>query len=226
MLRVDFEANMDKNCKEKIVESIVSNIHTNYNTVADALENEYDFIPLDSVRYEICLCIMCGLNQASITLTNHLLESSLKKFLILHDSIVRIAIPSEISLVFAKATETYSGKSLNDIIEDAYECGLIDNSERELLHDFRKVYRNPYSHANSKQIFSNRPFPLRVLHVDEIESVDDFYKIFESPNTEVNPQNFLPLQGILQVLKAENCSKEYFLKVDEIIRRINQRLHA
>ena len=40
----------------------------------------YDWPEMDTLRYEICGCISFGLNQAAITLTNHLLESLLKYF--------------------------------------------------------------------------------------------------------------------------------------------------
>ena len=217
---------MDKNYKGKVVEAVASNIHKNYDSIADVLETEYEFPALDPVRYEICLCVICGFNQAALTLTNHLLESALKKFLILHDSRTNTRKSCELSSVFADATDKYADKGLNDIIEYAYACGLIDDREKELLHDFRKAYRNPYSHANPKQIHPNMPFPIKLLRIDEINSEGDFQKFFEMPNTEVNPQYFLPIQGILQVLKTESCVKDYFLKVDEIVRRVYTRLHS
>lgn len=216
---------MDKNFKGKVIEAVVSNMHKNYDLIADVLETEYGFPALDPVRYEICLCVICGFNQAALTLTNHLLESALKKFLILHDSRTNTRKSCELSSVFADATDKYANKGLNDIIEYAYACGLIDDREKELLHDFRKAYRNPYSHANPKQILPSRPFPIKLVHKDEID-VADFKKFFEAPNTEVNPQDFLPIQGILQVIKAESCAKDYFLKVDEIVRRVYTRLYS
>ena len=217
---------MDNKYKAKVIETVASNIDKNYDTLSDVLETEYEFPALDPVRYEICLCLMSGLNQAALTLTNHLLESVLKKFLILHDSPCKTQNSSELTSVFADATEKYADKKLFDLIEDAYAFGLINNQEKEQLHVFRKVYRNPYSHANPRQTLPDRPLPIRLLFKDEIESVADFHKFFAPPNVEVNPQNFLPMQGVLQVLLAETCAKDYFLKVDDIVRRINKRLHS
>lgn len=102
--------------------------------------------------------------------------------------------------------------------------GLSIIKKKEQLHVFRKVYRNPYSHANLQQIFPDMPLSLRLVHIDEIER-EGISKLFASPNAAVNPQDFLPVQGILQVFKAEDCAKDYFLKVDEIIRRITKRLY-
>lgn len=217
---------MDNNYKEKLVQTLVSNIHKNYNELADVLKIKFDFPPLEPVRYEICLCIMCGFNQAAITLTNHFFESSLKKLLILYESRSNNTSTCEISSAFVDATEKYAKKNLKDIIDDTYDYGLIDSREKDVLHHFRKEYRNPYSHANPKQMFSNGLFPIRLVHVDEIESVDDFYKFFEAPNTEVNPQDFLPIQGLFGVLKSDNCSKDYFLMVDEIVLRVINQLHS
>ena len=54
----------------------------NYLLVRDAYRTEYDFPELDPVRHEIAPCLVFGLPQAAITLTNHLLESLLKYSLI------------------------------------------------------------------------------------------------------------------------------------------------
>lgn len=211
---------MENYYKRKVIETIVSDIHKNYETLADILETEYGFPELDPLRYEISLCLLCGFNQAAITLTNHFLESALKKFLILLESSPKTTSKCDISSTFKEATGKYAGMNLNEVINTAYDCGLIDNQEVDMLHYYRKEYRNPYSHANPKQMFTNTPLSIRIVHKDEIEGVDDFYKFFEEPNAEVNPQEFLPIQGIFEVLKSDSCSKDYFFKVDEIIRNI------
>jgi len=63
-----------------------STLSDNYNKIEDIFNSRYNYPKLDSVRNEICKCLICNLNQAAITLTNHLLESSLKMCLAIRHS--------------------------------------------------------------------------------------------------------------------------------------------
>ena len=93
-----------------------------------------------------------------------------------------------------------------------------------MLHQFRQKYRNPFSHANPKQTFPDIPLPVRLIDKDEISSIEDFANFFAGPNIELNPQNFLPIQGLLQSLMAQESSADYFFKVDEILCSIYKRI--
>lgn len=59
----------------------------NFSYVQRIYETPYDMPELDPLRHEISLCIMFGLHQAAITLTNHLIEWFIKLILIYDDSI-------------------------------------------------------------------------------------------------------------------------------------------
>ena len=59
----------------------------NYPQVITAFKTCYNLPELDPVRHEISLCLIFGLYQAAITLTNHLLESMLKYGLTYHHAI-------------------------------------------------------------------------------------------------------------------------------------------
>jgi len=71
----------------QFIDELNTNMSSNYQIVADIFNTGYGYPELDPLRDEICKCIICGLHQASITLTNHLLEASLKKCLAIKYSI-------------------------------------------------------------------------------------------------------------------------------------------
>lgn len=210
--------------EKQIIDLIVSNIHKNYPSIVSSIENEDNFLPIAPVRREICLCLMCGFYQAAIVLTNHLLESALKKFLILVESRGNKVATSDIANTFKYATDKYAGEILKNIIDKAYSKGLILESEKDMLHQFRQKYRNPFSHANPKQTFPEKTLSVRLVSQDEISNPEDFAKFFAGPNMELDPQNFLPIQGLLQALMAQESSADYFFKVDEILCSIYKRI--
>jgi hypothetical protein len=70
----------------KIIKSRIAFINRNYPAVRDAYQNHYNWPEMDTLRHEVCLCLIFGLHQAAITLTNHLVESLLKVALITHDA--------------------------------------------------------------------------------------------------------------------------------------------
>jgi len=56
----------------------------NYPYLRDSYLQEYGLPEIDPIRYEVVLCLIFGLYQAAIALSNHLLESLLKYALIYH----------------------------------------------------------------------------------------------------------------------------------------------
>jgi hypothetical protein len=65
----------------QFIDELNQTIAPNYQITKEIFNREYGYPELDPLRDEICKCLICGLYQAAITLTNHLLESSLKKCL-------------------------------------------------------------------------------------------------------------------------------------------------
>ena len=63
---------MNQTFFERFIEELNANFSKNYSSIAEVVDNEYRWPEIDSVRSEICKCIICGFNQAAITLTNHL----------------------------------------------------------------------------------------------------------------------------------------------------------
>lgn len=52
---------MNQDPFENFIKELNDSIKSNYQTVAYAFENEYGWPEVDSVRSEICKCIICGL---------------------------------------------------------------------------------------------------------------------------------------------------------------------
>ena len=217
---------MDIDNKKKTIDTVVSNIDKNYDALADVIETEYGFIALEPVRYEICICLICGLNQAALTLTNHLLESALKKFLILAHAKENGNCERDITNVFDEATKLYADRNLKVTIDISCSKGLINKYEKKLLHSFREKYRNGFTHSDPTKMFHSDPISMTVVNVDDRSTLEELLsKIYGKPNAEVNPQTALILQGLLQSITADVYAKDYFLKVDEIIRNIIVRMH-
>ena len=68
---------MESDPKQKIVDQMneilrsrKGEIISNYPLIQDLYQNYYNMPELDPLRHEVCLCLILGLNQAAITLTN------------------------------------------------------------------------------------------------------------------------------------------------------------
>lgn len=217
---------MNQTYFENLIEELNTNIPNNYGIVAEAFENEYGWPEVDSVRNEVCKCLICGLYQAAITLTNHLLESVLKKALIIDESAKNKTEQCDITNVFDDATKKYANKNLDFTINQACRKGLITKDEKELLHKFREQYRNAFSHADSQKTFAGNSTPVTILTTKVLDNPEVFFKkIFaDKPNTTLSAENNVIIQGLIQSIKAEQEAASYFLTIDGVIRDLCSKL--
>ena len=217
---------MNPRSYKDFITELDTNIHNNYNSLAKALENEYGWPEVDSVRSEVCKCLICGLHQAAITLTNHLLESVLKKALIIEESAKNKTAQSDITNVFDDATAQFASKNLYENIEQAYTTGLITEEEKETLHNCRKYYRNAFSHADPQKTFSGISTPATIFTTKDLDNPEEFFKraFTDKPNVTLSAENNVIIQGIVQSIKAEQDAVNYFHTIDGIIRNICSRL--
>jgi len=129
-----------------------------YPIISEAYENEYGWPEMDTLRHEACLCIAFGLNQAAITLCNHMMESLLKYSLIYHHSINNEKV-IEAGNGLVKVMESYTEEgikkfghiTLDQSIKEAFSRGLIEEDEKGMLNKFRNDFRNAYSHADKER---------------------------------------------------------------------------
>ena len=217
---------MNKTIFDNFIASLNANIRQNYNTIAEAFENEYGWPEVDSIRSEVCKCLICGFYQAAITLTNHLLESVLKKALIIDESAKNKTEQSDITNVFDDATEQYANKDLDYTINQACRKGLITKKDKKLLHIFRERYRNAYSHADPQKTFSGISIPATIFTTKDLDNPEEFFKraFTDKPNVILSAENNVIIQGLIQSIKAKDEAIEYFLSIDNIIRNLCSRL--
>lgn len=182
----------------------------NYDQIKTEFIECYDYPEFDTLRDEICKCLICDLNIAAITLTNHLLEDFLKKMLI-----YKCADRNSDSIIgtFDESSNEFNSLNLYDSIERAFKYQLVNDEQRILLHKFRNEYRNPFSHADSKKIFNET-----TIGTQELKYEDGKYKVSEYNQIEITRIPFI--HGLVKVKIAKDSAMSYFKMVDNIIREV------
>ncbi len=209
---------------KQFITDIDSSIQENYLKIKDVWSLTYNSLELDPLRDEICKCIMCNLNQAAITLTNHLLETSLKKSLILKFSILNRKEEVDFKDMFKEGIYKYDSKNLYSTINLAAKEKLIKEEEKNVLLKFKDEFRNPYSHAESSKIFANYSLSGRIISTKN-SGEDLLESIFNEDMEDIPVKTILPVQGIGQVFIAKEKAIPYFIEVDKIIRAMLNRLN-
>ncbi len=202
----------------EVLENCRKNIQEKYLSLRYVYTNHYDFPELDPLRHEIVLALIFGLNQAAITLTNHLLESALKNFLIaFHSRDLKVGSSQTgvLSLIAATkpAQKKYGSMNLYDTIEETFKANLIGEDDKQLLHRFRKYMRNAYGHADKSKTFRGSHTTVQGITINE-----DGLKT-DKP-VDVGIEDLLVGQGIFQATMAERDAPMYFLEIDKIIRML------
>lgn len=210
---------------DEIMRSRVDFINRYYLSVRDAYKNYYHWPELDPLRHEISLCIIFGLCQAAITLTNHLLESLLKYALIIHhpdsekagkEGIKEPAVTSVINR-FEEGTRLYGDANLGETINRACTVGLISKTQKKQLHEFRERFRNAFAHSDKAKTFGDTSVPVTGVKLE-----NDKLKVDET--SEVKIAEFLVGQGIFQATLAQREAPHYFKYVDALVREIMEKL--
>lgn len=209
----------------EIIHSRKKFINRYYPSIRGAYKTYYGWPELDPLRHEICICIMLGLCQAAITLTNHLLESLLKYALIIKHSEnkkideEKIKGPVVTSLIerFEECRRLYGDANLDTTINRACTLGIISKEQKKRLHECRERFRNAYSHSDKEKTFGDSSMPVTGVRFDK-----DGFKIDETCETKI--AEFLPGQGIIQVILAQKEATPYFLYIDSLAREIIEKL--
>lgn len=192
----------------------------NYDKIQDIFNHEYGYPEFDPLRDEICKCIICDLHQAAITLTNHLLESALKKCLVIKFTQTNEHDWNSLEEAFKKGISKFDKLNLDKTIDHAFDYGLISINQKDILRKFKKEFRNPYSHAETEGIFKDTFVNGKILSFNKIDSFDSFLESAFDTRTDklLDVRYLLPMQGLIQVFVAEKNSISYFSEVDKIIR--------
>jgi len=186
----------------------------NYKKIEKIFETRSDFPDYESIYSEICTCLTFGLNQASITLTNHLLEKSLLIALIYHEAFVNKDSKSHLDFnnYFVVEIEKYNNFTLELKIDYCFEKQLISLEQKKELHEFRKNIRNGFSHSNLKKIFGNLNIDSQIIsfEVNDIKVEEIKMDLWKSIFT----------QGLTQAAISEKIAANYFIYIDSIIRQL------
>lgn len=186
--------------------------------------NFYLFSELKGLIFEITNCIMLDINQASICLTNHLLERTIKLSLIKYDmGEIKIGNP-EFANKKQSAYIEYDDLVLSKTIKLAYEKEIINESERNLLFNLKGKYRNPFSHANSTKILPaklvNESFTGYKCNIEE--GIKNLAESKPIPMEEIS----IPSLTIVQEIQnnfSDCYAFDYFKKVFDIMKSIDDR---
>lgn len=188
--------------------------------------NPYGWPEMDTLRHEICGCISFGLNQAAITLTNHLLESLLKYSLAYTHSLqnekcseAEYELVNLIMQYTEEGLKKYGKETLSNNINEAHKLGLISSEESDLLHSFRKKFRNPFGHSDKEGTFGNHSIPIigATLHGTELVN---------RPEVEAEIAKMPIIHGVVQAQIAEIEAPSYFKKMDSFVRKLKERVFS
>lgn len=208
----------------EIFDSREPNVSEIYPLVREIYLNLYGWPEIDTLRHEVCLCLIFGLYQAAITLTNHMLESFLKFALSYKHSFdnhlgeIKGSCLKSLLDSLKPGFELYDGKDLGYTINRACKVGLISKEQKKQLHEFRESFRNAYSHAEKRKIHENREIPAQLANLSEggelTSTPESVHKIFEMPF----------LHGLTQCYHAKANAPSYFLCIDAIVRETMPKL--
>lgn len=209
----------------QIIKSRNQFFNQNYPRVREAYHTAYNWPEMDTLRHEITLCLIFGLHQAAITLTNHLLESLLKLALTIHHSEAPEHVePAQSShtiesfiQIFRSAMSKFGSDTLLRNIDRAAVAQLISEEQKDQLHEFRKVFRNAYSHSDKNKTFGTTRIPAQSIHIE------DGKLVVEKPEDPLLSE-LLIAHGLAQAKQAEQDAIPYFLYMDSVVRQIKTRL--
>jgi len=212
----------EENIKSYAIELIKNKLNFTSNDVIKMKPYlEYNLTVFDNlkeVRTEICYCILLDLHQAAITLTNHLLENTLKTGLIYNEyGFKMIDDFNQMDMNYKEGLNKYNRLDLQNTINQSCSKGLITKQEKKVLNKFRERFRNGFSHSDSRKILKDIKIPLWMGKFDNKEN--EPLQHIECNISEV-PQLF----GIAKAELAKNNSFNYFSSVFSVLKNIEDKL--
>jgi hypothetical protein len=199
-----------------LIQSRQKDIFKNYPIIREIFRTSYDGdTELNPLRCEISICLIFGLYQAAITLTNHMIEKYLKIALIYKNRDFTAdgkTTVQKLTNATIQSTAIYNANNMDTNINAACTQRIITKEDKKILHRFREDFRNAYSHADAKKIHTDKRIRLTGVKLTE-NGLE-----FESTDSAEIAQ--LPMsQGVAQMKHAEVNAMPYFRFVDALIRR-------
>ncbi len=211
------------NKEQQKIDFFTQNIKDNYSTLQSFYEYEFIcFCELRSIIYDNLNCLLLGLYLPCICTTTYLLERMLKLALYNFETKGCHIGDDNFSSQMEKAKNQYDSKTLSQTIDLALLHGIITESEKGTIDELRVQFRNPYSHAEMGKIISHSVSAYR----GKLMSIDNALKDLQAGKAISYTDIVVPPYAIaesIQQASAENRSKEYLVKVFNIMVAIEKR---
>lgn len=173
--------------------------------------------PLMSIVCEICDCLIINKQCAAMTLTNHLLESSLKLSLILWKANEKpFDNVRAFEKIYEKEVKLYMGNMLSRNIKLALEETLINDIEGKELTELMLEYRNHIDHASNNKYVRGVETIIATLNLSTGESTENLNaKVTGNPLLYLNAQ-----EGFMRAY-----AYDYFMRVFSYIMKWDNKIH-
>ena len=172
--------------------------------------------PLWFIINEICDCLITNKQCAAMTLTNHLLESSIKLSLILWKANLRgIDESKDFEAMYKDEIKEIQGKEMSGNLSSALDNGLISEEEYKDLSELKLEYRHHISHASNNKYI--RDAKTIIMTYDTLKS--------ESSEKEVGIIGHPLLNLLAQESFMRQNAERYFMHVYSYIMEWDKKIH-
>jgi len=181
-----------------------------YNFLFERFDNGMPSSAFGTIRHEIRNCLIYGMFQAAITLTNHYMEKFLKVALINSEVTVMMTDYQLFNEQREAAIKKFGKKVLFENINSAFDKNIITDHEKTALFQFKNLYRNTFSHFDHQSLISDHDIELHQFSFINSGKISD---------GQINAKNLLFDLGYADAEFAKRNALLYFLAIDDIAMR-------
>ncbi|MCX2492632.1 hypothetical protein OQX63_04060 [Pedobacter sp. PF22-3] len=181
-----------------------------YDFLFERFENGMPSGAFGIIRHEIRNCLVYGMFQAALTLTNHYMEKFLKVALINSEVTVMMTDFQLFNEQRAAAIQKFGKKVLFENINSACEKEIITENEKTALLEFKNLYRNTFSHFDHQSLIADSDVQLYQF---------SFTKPGEISQGSIDAKNLFVDMGHTDADFAKKNAVLYFMAIDDIAMR-------
>lgn len=215
---------------QEIIDTQVDKIEGDYYiAIREACRNPFKSPELETIKYQICRCIVFGLYIAAMTLLNHLLEKALKILLAYNDQLNLPRTKEHKAFEFIEEQKIcwarYNSKNLWENIDTAFKKELIDDNQKKILIEMKDNFRNSYAHSDREKMYKEDS-----TEVEEIFGTEQADKFINNQTEDLPKKNekYVNLT-IFDFLFVNNYAERdcipYLINLDSIIRCIESKIY-
>ncbi|WP_158974840.1 hypothetical protein [Cellulophaga sp. L1A9] len=216
--------------KEIFLKGYTEKVNKNYSSLEYYFNDDLIFLSaLNIAKYEIINCLMIEQYNASITLTNHMVERMLKLALIekiTNGLKISEKDIKELEKTLSEASNLYDAEVMSQSIKLVFEEGLISEEEKSYLDKvIRDNIRNGFSHAEMEKINKGKVDQIEMYSFKFTEVQKSLNEGSPIPKKQIKVSTKAPfLQSEIQKMKAEEIAFPYFKSIYTIAKNIDRRL--